>query len=115
MQVAWNPDGIHLAAGGIVGGTFSGPYAVRIYDVSTGTLVATESAASASILALRYTSNGKYLIESGIGKSVRIWDGAHQNLLQELPNGQANAIAVSRDGSDLAVSNGAHVEVWKLR
>jgi WD40 repeat protein len=115
VQVAWNPDGIHLATGGIVGGTFSGPDAVRIYDVSTGTLVATESAASASILALRYTSNGKYLIESGIGKSVRIWDGAHRNLLQELPNGQANAIAVSRDGSDLAVSNGAHVEVWKLQ
>jgi WD40 repeat protein len=114
-QVAWNPDGVHLAVGGIVGGTYSRPDAVKIYDVSTGGVVATEKAASASISALRYTPDGRYLIESGIGKSVRIWDGAHQNLLQELPNGQANAIAVSRDGSDLAVSNGAHVEIWKLR
>jgi WD40 repeat protein len=114
-RVAWNPDGIHLAAGGIVGGTYSGPDAVRIYDVSTGALVATEKASSAHISALRYTPDGKYLIESGIGKSIRIWDASHQNLLQELPDRHAYAITVSRDSAYLATGDGANVEIWKLQ
>lgn len=114
-QIAWNPDGVHLAAGGITGGTFSGTDAVRIYDTSTGGVVAQEKAPTANVLALRYTPNGKYLIECGIGSSVRIWDGSHQNLIQELPNRHAYALAVSRDSSYLAVSDGAHVEVWKFR
>jgi WD40 repeat protein len=114
-QVAWNPDGIHLAAGGIVGGTFSGSDAVRVFDISSGEVVSRESASPADISFLRYTPNGKYLIEGGFKSSVRIWDGAHQNLIQELPNGHANALAVSRDSSYFAVSDGARVEVWKFR
>jgi WD40 repeat protein len=113
--IAWHPDGVHLAAGGTTGGTFSGTDAVRIYDTSTGKLVSQESASPASISALRYTPNGKYLIECGIGSSVRIWDGTHQILVQELSNRHANALAVSRDSSYLAVSDGPRVEVWKFR
>jgi WD40 repeat protein len=114
-QVAWNPDGIHLAVGGIVGGTFAGSDAVRIFDISSGQIVSRESASPADISFLRYTPDGKYLIEGGFKSSVRIWDGTHQKLIQELPNRHANALAVSRDSSYFAVSDGARVEVWKFR
>ena len=113
-QVAWNPDGIHLAAGGIVGGTHAGFDAVRIFAVSTGELQTAERVPSGDVVALRYAPSGRYLVESGIGASIRIWDGSHKALLQEIPNTRNYAIAVSRDSRYLAVGDGAKVEVWEF-
>jgi WD40 repeat protein len=115
QQLAWHPDGIHLAAGGIVGEDSDKADAVRIFDVSSGEIVAGEGHGSAHIWALRYTRNGKYLIESGFGKTVRIWDGQHRQLLQEIPAKNSYALAVSQDSTSLAVGDGRKVTIWRLQ
>lgn len=114
-QLAWSADGAHLAAGGLTGGTYSEPDAVRVFDVSTGRLVAVEPSVPAYVTGLRYTANGKYLIESGLRGGVHIWDGQHKVLLQAIPVKYDNAIAVSADGAYLAIGEAAHVVLWKLR
>jgi WD40 repeat protein len=113
-QLAWSADGAHIAASGIVGGTYSIPDAVRIFDVATGAQVAGEPINPAHGFGLRYTRDGKYLIECGIAQTVRIWDAQHKALLQTIPAAHAYAIAVSRDGNYLAVGDGMRVTVWQL-
>jgi WD40 repeat protein len=115
QELAWHPDSIHLAAGGVVGEDSDKSDAVRIFDVSTGEVVSREGMGSAHIWALRYTQNGRYLVESGFGKTVRIWDGQHTHLLQEIPAKDCYALAVSRDSTSLAVSDGRKVTVWTLK
>lgn len=114
QQLAWHPDGVHIAAGAIVGGTYSGPDAVRVFESESGAVVARESASSAKILALRYTADGKYLIESGVEGSVNIWDGLHSTLIKRIANKRANALAVSIDGRYLAISDGNRASVFEL-
>jgi len=83
--------------------------------VSSGEVVNREGMGSAHIWALRYTGSGRYLIESGFGKTVRIWDGPHRQLLQEIPAKDCYALAVSRDSSSLAMSDGRKVTIWTLK
>jgi WD40 repeat protein len=113
-RMEWSPDGSSLAVGARVGGSFKGPDAVKIFDAKTGDVVAEEPALAALVTALRYTANGKYLIEAGIDGAIRIWDGSHKNLLQTLPGRDCYALAVSRSGSYLAAGNGNRVTVWRL-
>lgn len=113
-QLAWSADGAHIAASGIVGGTYSITDAVRIFDVATGVQVAGEPVNPAHAFGLRYTANGKYLIECGIAQAVCIWDAQHRALLQIIPATHAYAIAVSRDGSYLAIGDAKRVTVWQL-
>jgi WD40 repeat protein len=114
QQVAWHPDGTHVAAGAIVGGTYAGPDAIRVFEIPSGAIVAREGANSAKVLSLKYTSNGKYLIESGIDGSVNIWDGLHSTLLKRIENKKANALAVSTDSRFLAISDGKSAAVYVL-
>jgi WD40 repeat protein len=115
QELAWHPDSIHLAAGGVVGEESDRADAVRIFDVSTGEIVSREGLGSAHIWALRYTRNGRYLVECGFGKTVRVWDGQHIHLIQEIPAKDCYALAVSRDSTSLAVSDGQKVTIWKLQ
>jgi WD40 repeat protein len=91
----WSPDGIHLAAAGIGD--------IKIYDFHSGVAVTTESVES-SRPRIRYSRNGKYLIEA-VGKKLEIWDGSHQRLLQVF-TGEVPNIAVSADGRYLALGGG---------
>ena len=113
-QLAWSPDGVHLAAGPFVANP--GPDdAVRIFDARTGALVTRETTPKQTgIFALRYTPNGQYLIESAIGGHIRIWDGQHQHLLQQI-DGVASSLAVSADSRYLAMGGTDKVLVWKLK
>jgi WD40 repeat protein len=113
-QLAWSSDATQIAASGIVGGTYSIPDAVRIFDVATGAQVTGEPVNPAHGFGLRYTSDGRYLIECGIAQSVRIWDARHSVLLQTISAAHAYAIAVSRDSSYLAVADGRDVSIWHL-
>jgi WD40 repeat protein len=113
-QLAWSADGRRIAASGIVGGSYSVPDAVRIFDVATGAQIAGEPVNPAHGFGLRYTPDGRYLIECGIAQTVRIWDAQHKVLLQTIPAAHAYAIAVSRDGSYLAIANGREVSIWYL-
>jgi WD40 repeat protein len=87
----WSPDGTRLAAG-------SGNEAIRIYEVSSGAISASEPGLPST---LRYTHDGKYLIEQVRGKA-EIWDGAHRHLLQEI-SADASAMAISPDGKHFAL------------
>ncbi len=108
--VAWSPDGIHLAYGGEEG--------VEIFDVRSGTRVVVEKTnEKISHVHIRYTPDGKYFIESGFGQhgtKVRIWDGQHRELLQEI-NAIPGSMAVSRDGHYLAMGGEKKIIIWKLK
>ncbi len=113
-QLAWSPDGVHLAAGPWVANPGPGD-AVRIFDARTGALVTRETTPNEThIFGLRYTPNGQYLIESAIGGQIRIWDGKHQHLLQSI-DGVAESLAVSADSRYLAMGGTDKVLVWKLK
>lgn len=78
-------------------------------------MIASEPSVPAHVTGLRYTSNGKYLVESGLEDGVRIWDGQHKAMLHAIHAKYDNAIAVSRDGAYLAIGDAARVTVWKLQ
>jgi WD40 repeat protein len=92
----WSPDGTRLAAG------IGDGEAVRIYDISSGATIASEPGIAHTLV--RYTPDGKYLIEQVQGK-VEIWDGAHHQLLQEI-GAEASAMAISPDGKYFALGGG---------
>jgi WD40 repeat protein len=110
-QLAWSADGAYIAASGIVGGSYSIPDAVRVFNVAAGAQVAGEPINPAHGFGLRYTA---YLIECGIAEEVRIWDAQHKVLLQTIPAAHAHAIAVSRDSTFLAIGDGRRISIWKL-
>jgi WD40 repeat protein len=152
-RLVWHPDGVHLAASARVTGRYrpdarpdavfesseTRPDAVRIFDVRSGELVASEKPVEyARIWALRYTPDGKYLVESGfypgtevssgarrellridsgprtVESVIRIWDGEHHQLLQEI-RGAAGSAAVTRDGHYLALGGDGMIFVFELK
>jgi WD40 repeat protein len=95
QSIDWNPDNIHIAFGPI-----DNNVAIKIFDSSNNTTVVSEEAGPSNSL-VRYTPDGKYLIEK-VGKKVEIWDGQHQTLLQVI-KAEPSYIAVSRDGHYFAM------------
>ncbi|MDR3413109.1 MAG: hypothetical protein P4L87_19510 [Formivibrio sp.] len=105
-QIAWSSDSIQIAAG-LRGVPSDGADAVKIFDAASGALVTSEAGPMGTeVRGLCYTSDGKYLVELGIGKTVKIWDGKHTKLLQEI-SAKPAACAVSKDGHHLALGGGA--------
>ena len=141
-RLAWNPDSVHIAASARVTGTYAGPDtwpdAIRVFDARSGEKVTGEPAEYARVWALRYTPDGKYLIASGFkagtkissGRrhellridpeprawklAIRIWDGEHRQLLQEIP-GEAGSAAVTRDGRYLALGGDGMIFILELK
>ena len=112
-QLAWHPDGIHIAAGATVGGTFKGPDIVKVFDATNGNLIVGEPVESpAHIFAMRYSPNGKYFVESSVNRSIRIWDGQHKTQLQEI-HGEAESLAISADSRFLARGGDRKLLIWK--
>jgi WD40 repeat protein len=92
----WNSDSTLIAGIGI-------DHDINIFDPITGKAVVSEKIDPSHIL-VRYTPEGKYLIEK-VGKQVEIWDGQHKNLLQII-KADPTYIAVSRDGRYLVMGGG---------
>jgi len=152
-RLAWTPDGMYIAVGARVTGTYRPearpdavfesnemrPDAIRIFDTHSGEQVASETPVKyARIWALRYTPDGKYLIESAFSPGseessaprrellrtdsmprtvesvIRIWDGEHRRLLQEI-SGAAGSAAVTRDGHYLALGGDGMIFIFKLK
>jgi WD40 repeat protein len=104
--LAWGADGKFLAVG-FSGVPNDGADAIRILDGVTGEILSREPGPRGThVRGIRFTSDGKYLIVAGISKSVKIWDGQHTKLLQEIP-ADAASIAASQDGHYLALGGGA--------
>jgi WD40 repeat protein len=118
LTLAFSPDGKSLAAGAIVGGTSPGPDAVKIFDSTSGTMIAGEPAQGAAYVnGLAYSADGQYLIEGYIDGHVRIWDSQHRKLLQTIAVDDHfhTVLTVSRDSRYLAIGSGKVVLVYQLK
>ena len=137
-QLAWSPDGAHVAAIGRRAQDYSiskqaivyhsGLDTLMIFDAHSGKQVAGEQLGDMTYSEdpgdigngyVRYTPDGRYLIEAvnnglGSGSGVRIWDGQHRALLQEIP-AKMNSLAVTRDGRYFAIGIQGKTQVWQLR
>jgi WD40 repeat protein len=91
----WSPDGSRIAAG-----LDDDIFTINIFDAKSGAVLASEVNGPAHVL-VRYTPDGKYLIEM-VGKQVEIWDGTHEQLLQTI-HAQPRCIAVSHDSHYFAL------------
>jgi WD40 repeat protein len=128
-RLAWSPDGNSIAAVGRRawdgsanqgnGAYIGGPDTVMAFDANSGKQVAGAQWAPVSHLSLRYTPDGKYLIEGDMngrntGLGVRIWDAQHRELIQEI-GGNIGSLAVSKDGHYLAIGSDKKTTIWQLR
>lgn len=110
--LAWSADGTTLGVG-FSGVTDDGGDVIQILDSRTGKILSREPGAKGTeINGLKYTPDGKYLIASSISKKVKIWDGKHTRLLQEI-SAAPSAIAISPDGHYLALG-GASVGIGNI-
>ncbi len=140
QRLAWSPDGKYVAAGAQHTKLYTEapfPESIRIFDAVTGKQVAGEPSQYANISTLRYTADGKYLIEgafhsdscasrkpkyellrrggrSYISQCIRIWDGLHTQLLQEIP-GNPGSAAVTHDGHHVAFGGDGAIYVFELK
>ncbi len=114
-SLAWHPDGKLIAAGALAGDSVKGPDLVKIFDAISGKQVAGEIAGSpGSISVLRYSPDGRYLVQSALNSGVFIWDGQHKTLLQEI-RGEIASLAFTRDGHYLALGSNGKIQLWQLK
>jgi WD40 repeat protein len=128
-QLAWSVDGVYITAIGRrgwdssanqgEGGYTSGLDTVMVFDAHTGKQIAGEQLEDIEAASLRYTPDGRYLIEGvmngrGSGLGVRIWDGQHRKLLQKI-SGEVSGLAVSQDGHYFAMGEVQKTVIWQLK
>lgn len=128
-RLAWSPDGAYLAAIGHrawdgaanhgQGAYVGGPDTFMVFDAHSGKQVTAGQWGELGQLSLRYTPDGKYLIEGdvndkGTGLGARIWDSQHRELLQTIP-GNVGSLAVSKDGRFLAIGSDKKTTIWQLK
>jgi WD40 repeat protein/serine/threonine protein kinase len=109
--VAFSPDGMELAA--ICGNE------VRIWEAATGKPVRTfagefSSSAYSALTYLAYSRDGKRLTTGTRGGNwVKLWDAATGRLLQTIRSPDVRGIALSPDGTRLAIGGGdGSVKIW---
>ena len=117
QKIEFSPDGKSLAAAAVVGGSYPGPNAVKIFDPATGVEKVVEATNSAYVYGLDYSPDGKYLVEGWIEDHVRIWDGQHTQLLQTIRVDSSFdcVVRISRDSRTLAIAVGRKVTIWQLQ
>ena len=110
-SMAWSRDGTKIV---LVGGP-----AVAAIDSKSGKTLMHQSLKDAAHMNIRFTPDGRYLIESdmdglGNGLGVKIWDPARQRLYQHI-HGNVASISVSRDSTLLAVGATGRTAVYKIK
>jgi WD40 repeat protein len=109
--IAWSPDGRRIG--------IAGELMAEIFDVQTGQKLVQERLEDSAKMHVQFSPDGRFFIECdmnsrGTGLGVKIWDGQHKTLLQEIP-GNIGSIAVSRDGRYLAVGETGGTSIWQFK
>lgn len=90
---------------------------VRVWELSTGRLISRMSGPSASMFAISFSPDGRFLATGSDDGDVRIWDVMTGTNTLSLPGhgGPVGQVAFSPDGKRLASSGGdGKIRVWAL-
>jgi WD40 repeat protein len=114
-SVAFAPDGNRLASGG--GHTLIlKPGEVKVWDLSSGKVVATLEGHTSTVWSVAFDAEGKRLASASYDKQVKVWDVGSAKEIATL-KGHANwitSVAFSPDGSLIATgSEDATAKLWK--
>jgi len=110
-SLAWSADSTLLASGA------SDDNEIRIWDVSTGTVIRRLSGHTGWIRSLAFAPDGTLLASGSTDQTVRIWDAATGQLLATLSGhtGFIGGVAFSPDGTTLAsASRDGSVRLWDV-
>jgi WD40 repeat protein len=110
--VAWSSGGQYIAVGGYCFDPRPDPPALEIIDAKSGKAVASATSGS-NMIALDYSSDGKYLLVGWAAVGVEIWDSRHAKLLQTI-SGHPSAARFSPDGRHLGIAEGRGITVWNI-
>ena len=103
LSLDWNHDGTLIAGASVY---VTDQPSVRIWDVSTGSLLHTFVGQQGSITYVAWDSQSNRLISASTDKSVRIWDVATGQVLESYTiNDRAFAAVFSPHGGRVAISD----------
>lgn len=110
-RMAWSPDGSRIVVAWAL--------YTDIFDARSGERLMHEKKDSPGHATVRFTPDGRYLIESsanakGTGSGIKIWDGLHKKLLQKMPD-NIWSLSISRDGRYFAAGETGKTTVWQFK
>ena len=103
--VAFSPDGAYLA---------SGSWGIKLWSVATGQEVATLM--SGDVESIAFSPDGHALVSGGRRGQVRVWEVPSGRELHEMTRQpeKVTSVAISPDGSTLAVSSGNQIGLQNM-
>jgi WD40 repeat protein/RsiW-degrading membrane proteinase PrsW (M82 family) len=109
-SVVFSPDGSILASGGF-------DHAIKLWDVSTGTLLKTFKGHSDFVLSVTFSPDGNVLASSSYDKSIKLWEVNSGKVLRTM-RGHTDAVtsvALSPDGQILASGSfDRTIKLWEV-